>query len=155
MRRVDRSALVPYSAQEMILLVADVEAYPSFLPWCRDVEVHLRDGDVVEATLELHVGKISRRFRTRNTMTPFERMDLALMGGPFRHLAGGWGFKQLGDLGSKVTLDLDFEFDSRTLDLMIGRYFEEICNKLVDAFTQRAVVIYGDPRADNVGQDRG
>jgi ribosome-associated toxin RatA of RatAB toxin-antitoxin module len=155
MRRVDRSALVPYSARDMFLLVADVEAYPSFLPWCGGVEVHSREGDVVEASLELHVGKISRRFRTRNTMTPYERMDLALMGGPFRHLAGGWGFTQLGDLGSKVSLDIGFEFDSRTLDLMIGRYFEDICNKLVDAFTQRAVVIYGEPHAEAAANHEG
>lgn len=143
MRRVDRSALVPYSAQEMFLLVADVEAYPSFLPWCSDVEVHSREANVVEVTLELHRGRISRRFRTRNTMTPYERMDLALVGGPFRHLAGGWGFQQLGELGSKVTLGMDFEFDSRALDILIGGYFEETCNKLVDAFTQRATVVYG------------
>jgi ribosome-associated toxin RatA of RatAB toxin-antitoxin module len=155
MRRVDRSALVPYSAKDMYLLVADVEAYPSFLPWCRDVEVHVRDGNVVEATLELHRGKISRRFRTRNTMTPYERMDLALVGGPFRHLAGGWGFKPLGDAGSRVSLELDFEFDSRTLDVMIGRFFEDICNKLVDAFTQRAAVVYGEPRIGRGGQNPG
>jgi ribosome-associated toxin RatA of RatAB toxin-antitoxin module len=105
--------------------------------------VHFREGNVVEATLELHKGKISRRFRTRNTMTPHERMDLALVGGPFRHLAGGWGFQQLGDHGSKVSLALDFEFDSRTLDILIGAYFEDICNKLVDAFTQRAAEVLG------------
>ncbi len=127
----------------MFALVADVEAYPSFLPWCSDVEVHFREGNVVEATLELHRGRISRRFRTRNTMTPDVRMDLALVGGPFRHLAGGWKFLQLGEHGSKVSLSLDFEFDSRTLDVMIGAYFEDICNKLVDAFTQRAAVVYG------------
>ncbi|HSG59530.1 MAG TPA: type II toxin-antitoxin system RatA family toxin [Woeseiaceae bacterium] len=154
MRRVDRSALVPYSARDMFLLVADVEAYPSFLPWCREVEVHLREGHIVEATLELHVGRISRRFRTRNTMTPHERMDLALMGGPFRHLAGGWGFRQLGDQGSKVSLNMDFEFDSRALDLVIGRYFEDICNRLVDAFTQRAMVVYGEPHAREIGHDQ-
>lgn len=155
MRRVDRSALVPYSAEDMFLLVADVEAYPSFLPWCGGVEVHRREGDVVEASLELRVGKISRRFRTRNTMAPYERMELALMGGPFSHLAGGWGFRQLGDLGSKVSLDIEFEFDSRALDMMIGRYFEDICNKLVDAFTRRAVVIYGDPQVGTLGRDEG
>ncbi len=143
MRSVNRSALVPYSASDMFTLVADVESYPAFLPWCSDVEVHLREGDVVEATLELHKGKISRRFRTRNTMTPYERMDLALMGGPFRHLAGGWDFRQLGEQGSKVSLALDFEFDSRTLDILIGAFFEDICNQLVDAFTQRAVVVFG------------
>lgn len=148
MRSVNRNALVPYSASDMFALVADVESYPGFLPWCSDVEVHLREGNVVEATLELHKGKVSRRFRTRNTMTPDERMDLTLVGGPFRHLEGGWRFTQLGEHGSKVALALDFEFDTRTLDAIIGSYFEEICNKLVDAFTQRAAEVLGG-RAEN------
>jgi ribosome-associated toxin RatA of RatAB toxin-antitoxin module len=143
MRRVNRSALVPYSAEQMFALVEDVEAYPSFLPWCNDVEVHSRDGDVVEVTLELHKGRLSKRFRTRNTLHRCDAMDLALIGGPFRQLSGGWRFQQLGEEGSKVALKLEFEFDSRMLDMVIGAYFEDICNKLVDAFTRRANVIYG------------
>ncbi len=144
MRRVNRSALVPYSAEQMFALVEDVEAYPSFLPWCSEVEVHSRDGDVVDVTLELHKGKLSRRFRTRNTLRRCDAMNLALVGGPFKQLSGGWRFLQLGEEGSKVALELEFEFDSRTLDIIIGAYFEDICNKLVDAFTRRATVIYGD-----------
>lgn len=144
MRKVNRSALVPYSAEQMYTLVEDVESYPAFLPWCSGVEVHSREGNVVEASLELHRGTISKWFRTRNAMTPNERMDLSLVGGPFRHLSGGWNFEQLGDSGSKVTLTLDFEFDSRMLDLMIGAYFEDICNRLVDAFTRRAHEVYGE-----------
>ena len=143
MRRVNRSALVPYSAEQMFALVEDVEAYPSFLPWCNDVEVHSRDGDVVEVTLELHKGSLSKRFRTRNTLHHCDAMDLALIGGPFKQLSGGWRFQQLGEEGSKVALNLEFEFNSRMLDMVIGAYFEDICNKLVDAFTRRAAVIYG------------
>jgi ribosome-associated toxin RatA of RatAB toxin-antitoxin module len=144
MRRVSRSALVPYSAEEMFALVEDVEAYPSFLPWCNEVEVHSREGDVVEVTLELHKGGLSKRFRTRNTLHRCDAMDLDLVGGPFNRFSGGWKFQQLGEEGSKVALELEFEFDSRMLDMIIGAYFEDICNKLVDAFTQRAAVIYGD-----------
>ena len=127
----------------MYALVEDVGSYPVFLPWCSDVEVHFREGNVVEATLELHRGRLSKRFRTRNTMHPKTSMDLELVGGPFHHLSGGWVFTSLGDSGSKVALDLEFEFDSRALDLMIGAFFEDMCNSLVDAFTQRAVVVYG------------
>ena len=148
MRKVNRSALVPYPAENMYKLVEDVDSYPLFLPWCNDVEVHFREGNVVEVTLELHRGKLSKRFRTRNTMQPQESMNLELVGGPFRHLSGGWQFKALGDLGSKVSLDLEFEFDSRMLDLMIGAFFEDICNSLVDAFTRRAEVVYGSKRID-------
>lgn len=143
MRRVKRSALVPYSARQMFDLVADVEAYPEFLPWCSDVEVHSWRNDVAEVTLELARGGLRKRFRTRNCMQPPARMDLSLVGGPFRHLEGGWRFEPVGDDGSKVVLDLAFEFDSRLLDLVIGAYFEDICNRLVDAFTRRAVAVYG------------
>lgn len=148
MRKVSRSALVPYSAEDMYALVEDVDSYPTFLPWCNDVEVHYREGNVVEATLELHRGKLSKRFRTRNTMHPYDSMELALVGGPFRHLSGGWRFTPLGEAGSKVSLDLEFEFDSRMLDMMIGAFFEDICNSLVDAFTQRAREVYGSGRSN-------
>lgn len=126
----------------MYALVEDVDSYPIFLPWCKDVEVHFREGNTVEATLELHRGKISKRFRTRNKMSPNDSMELSLVHGPFRHLSGGWRFQPLGDAGSKVSLEMDFEFDSRVLDIMIGAYFEDICNHLVDAFTQRAKAVY-------------
>ncbi|MDH3431268.1 MAG: type II toxin-antitoxin system RatA family toxin [Gammaproteobacteria bacterium] len=149
MRKVSRSALVPYSAVDMYALVEDVDSYPEFLPWCKDVEVHSREGNVVEATLELHRGKISKRFRTRNTMYPTRSMDLSLVSGPFRFLSGGWQFQALGDAGSKVSLAMEFEFDSRILDMMIGAYFEDICNHLVDAFTQRAQEIFDAGRGND------
>jgi ribosome-associated toxin RatA of RatAB toxin-antitoxin module len=147
MRRVRRSAIVPYSASDMYRLVKDVESYPDFLPWCSDVEVHSRQNNVVEATLEFRRGALKKRFRTRNAMIADQSMELSLVGGPFRDLSGGWRFSQLGDTGSKVSLDIKFEFDSRALDLMVGPFFEDICNSLVDAFTQRAHAIYGERTA--------
>lgn len=143
MRTVHRSALVPYTAREMFVLVDDVESYPKFLPWCNDVEVHDRTKEVVEATLELHKGAVSNHFTTRNTRREFETIDIALVGGPFRHLAGGWQFTEIGADGCKVVLELDFEFESMLVDMMFGTFFEDTCNSLVDAFTNRAKVIYG------------
>ncbi len=126
----------------MFSLVDDIESYPEFLPWCGDAEVHYRRGDVVEATLELHRGKLSRHFRTRNTATGRQAIDMQLVDGPFRYLAGTWAFTQLGDSGSKVALDLEFEFSNRVIDSLFGSYFEGTCNSLVDAFTQRAAAIF-------------
>ena len=144
MRSVNRSALVPYKAQEMFVLVDDVAAYPEFLPWCSSAEVHSRSDDVVEATLELQKGAVSKTFTTRNTRREFEAIELALVGGPFKHLRGGWRFKDLGDAGSKVSLDLEFEFESRLTDMVFGPFFEDTCNSLVDAFSRRAAVVFGD-----------
>ncbi len=143
MRNVNRSALIPYSANQMYVLVEDFLAYPEFLPWCIGATLHFRDTDTIEASLELQRSGIKKSFRTRNTLQPGTAMDIALVGGPFRHLAGGWRFEQLGADGSKVSLELDFEFENRVTDTLFGRYFESTCNSLIDSFTQRAHEIYG------------
>lgn len=142
MRQVSRSALVPYSAAQMYALVKNVEEYPSFLPWCNDAEVHIRQPEFIEASLELHRRGISKRFRTRNALRENVSLGIELVGGPFRHLSGGWSFEQLGDTGSKVSLELEFEFENRATDLIFGRFFENTCNSLVDSFTQRAARMY-------------
>jgi ribosome-associated toxin RatA of RatAB toxin-antitoxin module len=127
----------------MFVLVDDVESYPEFLPWCNDAEVLNRSDDVVEATLELHKGSVSKHFTTRNRKRQFESIGIELIGGPFRHLSGGWRFTELGERGCKVALELDFEFSSLVVDLMFGPFFEDTCNSLVDAFTRRAAKVFG------------
>lgn len=150
MRKVSRSALVPYSANEMFRLVDDVAAYPEFLPWCADAVIEREEGETMVATLELHKSGMSRRFTTRNIRKPHSAIDLSLVGGPFRHLSGGWRFTGLGrdpgEDGCKVSLELEFAFDSRLVDMMFGPFFEETCNSLVDAFTRRAADVYGERR---------
>lgn len=143
MRKVSRNAIVPFSASEMFVLVDDIETYPEFLPWCESAVVHKRDAAIVEATLELRRGRISKSFTTRNSLQQNEAIELSLIGGPFKHLAGGWTFQQLGDTGCKVSLELDFEFNNPVTDMLFGAFFEASCNSLVDAFTQRAEKIYG------------
>lgn len=126
----------------MYALVKDVEAYPSFLPWCDDAEVHVVQPSYIEASIELHRRGISKRFRTRNALQENVSLGIELMGGPFRHLSGGWLFQQLGESGSKVALEVEFEFENRATDIIFGRFFERTCNSLVDSFTRRAAQIY-------------
>lgn len=143
MRRVNRSAIVPYSAEQMFALVADVESYPDFLPWCTGAQIHSIDGDVIEASVELSKSGLSKSFTTRNVLLQPESISMTLVGGPFRHLDGGWKFLALGEDGCKVSMDLEFEFESRVTDMLFGQVFEEICNALIDAFTKRAEETYG------------
>jgi ribosome-associated toxin RatA of RatAB toxin-antitoxin module len=124
MRKVRRSALVQHSA-------------------CKSAVVHLREPDLVEATLDLQRAELSKQFRTRNVATGKETIDMSLVDGPFRHLEGRWTFTQLGDSGSKVELNLDFEFSNSMIDMLFGPFFEEVCNSLVDAFTRRADDVFG------------
>lgn len=127
----------------MYVLVEDVVAYPDFLPWCTGATLHSRDAEIIEASLELQRGGIKKSFRTRNFLQPGSALGIALVGGPFRHLDGGWLFQQLGEDGSKVSLELAFEFESRVTDALFGRYFEDTCNSLIDSFIKRADSIYG------------
>ena len=127
----------------MYALIEDVDSYPDFLPWCTGAIVHSRDDNEIDATLELQRGAIRKSFRTRNTLNPCRSMRLELIGGPFSHLEGEWRFEQLGSDGSKVSFELEFEFESRITDSLFGSFFEDTCNSLVAAFTQRAREVYG------------
>ena len=143
MRKVSRSALVPHSADEMYALVEDVVAYPEFLPWCTNAVLHSHDDTELEASLELQKSGLKKSFRTRNTLQPGVAMGIALVGGPFRQLSGGWQFTQLGEHGSKVAMNFEFEFENRVTDALLGRFFEDTCNSLIESFIRRADEIYG------------
>jgi len=143
MRKVSRSSLIPYSAEQMYALVEDFLAYPNFLPWCTGAILHFENANVIEASLELQHSHFKKSFRTRNNLRPGIAMDIELVDGPFRHLSGGWKFEQLGDDGSKVALELEFEFKNQLTDKLFGRYFEDACNSLISSFTSRAHEIYG------------
>ena len=127
----------------MYVLVEDVESYPEFLPWCGNAVLHWREGDMLEGSVEMHLAGLRRSFRTRNRMREYEAIEMELVDGPFSHLSGGWQFKALDNLGCKVSLEVEFEVKSRATNRLLGRYFEDICNSLVDAFVRRAGDIYG------------
>lgn len=124
-------------------LVNDVESYPEFLPWCRSATVHERDEQQVRATIEIAKGAINKSFTTRNLLFAPQRIELHLLDGPFRRLEGAWRFETLRENASKVTLDLDYEFSSRILGMVLGPVFGQIADTLVEAFSRRAHQVYG------------
>ncbi len=142
MTTISKSALVPYSAEEMYELVADVESYPRFLPWCAGARVLARDDAGLIAEIDMAFGGIRKTFTTRNHHTP-GRMDIRLVRGPFSRLEGSWRFDQVGDIGSRISLDLEFDFANRLLALAVGPVFSTIANSLVDSFKKRAREVYG------------
>jgi len=144
MESIDRSALVPYSPQEMFALVSDVNTYPQFLPWCSAAEVVAVDGDEVTARIAFAVSGVSKSFTTRNHHTPGRRIEIRLVDGPFSDLRGYWRFDPLGDAGCKISLSLKYDFSSRVVRMVVGPVFGQIANTLVDAFQQRAAEVYGE-----------
>lgn len=143
MREVKRSAIVPYSATQMYDLVADVERYPEFLPWCTAAEVLSREGEDVTAKLALARGRASAQFTTRNRLVAGEYLEMRLLEGPFKALEGRWDFRGIGEAGSRVELSMSFETLGSLTGIVLGPVFEGICNQLVDAFGRRARQMYG------------
>lgn len=143
MQRIRKSALVPYTAPQMFDLVNDVANYPHFLPWCLDARVESADGDEMQASLKFGRGAVSRWFTTRNRLDAPNAIDVRLVNGPFRHLVGHWRFTPLGDAGSKIEVDMEFEFANALVGMAFGPIFSEVCNALVSSFTKRAAAVYG------------
>lgn len=138
MASIHRQALMPYSAQQMYQIVNDVEAYASYLPWCAASKVITQDQTSMEARIQMQKGKLNHSFTTRNKLVPGQSIHMQLVKGPFKTLSGDWTFTALSDSSSKIELQLDFDFSSRIIAMLIGPVFSQIANSLVDAFCQRA-----------------
>jgi ribosome-associated toxin RatA of RatAB toxin-antitoxin module len=142
---ISRNALVPYNVVEMYQLVDDIAAYPKFLPWCRSAEIISRTDEDVQACIEIAKGVLNKSFTTINRMQKNKIIEMRLLKGPFKHLQGYWRFDALkNSQACKISLDLDFEFDSKLIALAVGPVFSQIANSMVEAFCQRAIEVYGE-----------
>ncbi|KAF0813254.1 Persistence and stress-resistance toxin PasT [Andreprevotia sp. IGB-42] len=137
MQSIRKTVLVTHSAERMMTLVDRVEDYPKFLPWCGGVEIHERTADTLEATVRIDFLKVKSYFRTRNTNSE-NRIDMRLVAGPFQHFEGTWRFTPLMDDACKVEFDLDYQFQSRAFEALIGPVFGKITNTFVDCFIKEA-----------------
>ena len=145
MTLISRNALVPYSVEEMYALVDNIETYATFLPWCRSTEVISRDEQHVQASIEIAKGALNKSFTTLNRLQKNKMIEMRLVKGPFKHLQGYWRFDPLKDnSASKISLDLDFEFESKLVALAVGPVFNQIANSMVDAFCKRAAEVHGE-----------
>ena len=143
MKKIEKSALVAYTPEQMFMLVDDIDAYSAFLPWCSNSQVVERTPGVVKGHLEISYSQLNKSFVTRNINTPHSQIEMQLVEGPFKHLKGLWLFTPLGDDGCKIELNMEFEFASKIVDMTVGPVFGKLANSLVDAFTERATNIYG------------
>lgn len=143
MPQVERSALVPYSPFQMFDVVADVDSYPEFLPWCASAELLSRTDSELVGRLTVARGSIKQSLTTRNRFERPHSMTIELVEGPFKTLSGLWTFTPLGDDGCKVQLTMNFEFESRLISFTFGKLFGTAADRLVDAFCKRANELYG------------
>jgi ribosome-associated toxin RatA of RatAB toxin-antitoxin module len=141
MAHIQRSAMVPFSCEQMFDLVNDIEQYPEFLLWCPQARVLSQTDNEIEATVYFAKGAIAQAFTTINRLHPHEKIDMRLKEGPFRYLEGIWQF-QVRPQGSQISLDLSFEFSNKLFSFALEPIFQQIAGTLVEAFTQRAHLVY-------------
>jgi coenzyme Q-binding protein COQ10 len=144
--------MLPYSAEQMYALIADVGSYPEFLPWCAAARIRetrpLPDGkgEVIEADLVISFKVFRERFTSRVTLRPaIHRIDVEYLNGPFRYLNNHWDFEPHGPDACEVDFFVDFEFRSKVLQKLIGIVFHEAMLRIVRAFERRAEQLYGAP----------
>ncbi|RKF15183.1 type II toxin-antitoxin system RatA family toxin [Roseovarius spongiae] len=139
---------LPYTAQQMYDLVADVARYPEFLPWTsaarvRSVEPQEDGSKVMTADLVISFKLFRERFTSRVVLWPEARkIDTEYLDGPFKRMVSNWAFKDEGD-GCEVAFQVDFEFRNYLLQKAAGLFFFEAMQRIVRAFEARAKELYG------------
>jgi coenzyme Q-binding protein COQ10 len=139
--------VLPYGAQQMYDLVADVARYPEFLPWTAAARIRARhlyeDHEVMEADLVISFKVFRERFGSRVVLRPqSRRIETEYIDGPFRHMRSSWAFADVPG-GCEVTFFVDFEFRNLILQKLIGVVFDEAMRRVVAAFERRAAELYG------------
>ena len=138
---------LPYSPQQLYMLVIDIEHYPQFLPWCRAARILAQEETGFLAELVISFSHITERYTSRVTPTPPEgdsegTINVDLVSGPFHHLTNHWRFIPK-EGGTEIQLALDFQFKSKMLNKLIGGLFGRACEKMIGAFMARAEALYG------------
>lgn len=139
---VEKTVLVPHSADQMFLLVDDVAQYPDFLPWCGGVDIETQTDDITIATVHIDYHGVKQHFSTENSKTRPTLMNMAFKSGPFKTFKGHWQFTPLNDEACKIAFRLEYEFSSSLLEKMIAPVFHHIADTFVDRFVARADTIY-------------
>ncbi|MBL8664957.1 MAG: type II toxin-antitoxin system RatA family toxin [Candidatus Odyssella sp.] len=136
--------LFPYAPAQVFDVVADVQRYPEFLPWCVGARVTSRDRDVFDAEVLVGFRFVRERYSSRVKLARPDAIDVTYTSGPFRHLVNNWRFKAVPE-GCQVDFFIEFEFRSPMLQRLIGALFHEAVRKMVAAFESRARQLYGAP----------
>ncbi len=140
--------IFPYSVAQLYDLVADVEKYPEFLPWCRAARIIERHDEYFLAELVICFKHITEKYTSRVNLHPPQgdhkpaSIDVELIKGPFTHLENHWKFIPKKNQ-TQLEFLVSFNFKTRLLDSLIGPFFSKATEKMVVAFTERAHILYG------------
>jgi len=138
MREMTRSSLVARPPAVLYQLVDDIGRYPEFVPGCTAAQVLERNEYEVVARLTVRRGPLHTHFTTRNRLDPGRSVQMELVEGPFKVLAGRWSFTPVASNGCRIELQLRFQFASVVKSVLFDALFEDTQSELVRAFVARA-----------------
>lgn len=136
--------VLPYSAEQMYDLVADVDRYPEFLPWVAATRVKSDDGHEMVADMLIAFKALREKFTSRVVKTRPEQIKVHYVDGPLRDLDNCWQFRPLGPDSCEVDFRVDFTFRNALFEKLAGQYFDRAFRKMVNAFDERAHQLYGN-----------
>ena len=141
---IRESRTVPYSAEQLFDLVADVARYKEFLPWV--IATRVRSNSETEMVADMVVGFKSLResFTSKVSKRRPEMIDVIYVDGPLRDLDNEWHFTDLPEGGCRVDFSVEFAFKNRVFEALAGQYFDRAFRKMVAAFEARAEALYGN-----------
>jgi len=135
-------------------LVADIESYPEFLPWCIAARNTRREdaetGEIVWSDLVVGFKLVRERFTSKVNLQPSSdgehaRIDVEYVDGPLKFLRNHWVFLPGKDGGCEIDFYVEFEFRNKLFQKLIGTLFHEAVTRMVGAFEKRADALYGNP----------
>lgn len=136
--------VLPHAPDQLFDLVADVERYPEFLPWCLGCRITGREGaNVILADLIIGYGPFRETFSSKVTLKRPKAIRVEYMKGPLKYLSNEWDFIDNGDGTTTIDFFVDFEFKNAFFQRVMGVFFNEIVRRMVGAFEARAMKLYG------------
>lgn len=133
---------LPYTSEQLFDLVAAVDLYPEFLPWCFASRITKRDGDVFYADLIIGYKLIREKFTSRVTLTRPHHIHVEYLSGPMKYLSNHWRFIEEADGTCTIDFYVEFEFKNKIFQNLIGAFFSEAIKRMVKAFELRAQELY-------------
>ena len=136
--KIERSALVSHSAEQMFDLIDAIEDYPGRFGWCKGAQVIERAPDRVVARLDIGISAFKTWFKTENALDRPHQISMHLLEGPFKALEGVWRFKALSETACKVTLELQFEPMSSLMEGVLKLGLQAMADQMVNDFVRVA-----------------
>lgn len=133
---------LPYTPEQLFDLVADVERYPEFLPWCIESKIVGREGNVFYADLIIGYKLFREKFGSKVSLDRPNHVHVQYLRGPMKHLSNHWRFIPMPDGGCMIDFYVDFEFKNPVFQKLMGVFFNEIVRRMVSAFETRATELY-------------